>query len=81
MPTRALDQAIGALLAARAIPADWTWFGVPLPGRDSAEGFARQLLIRRSTAKKQLAGGRIDFEYACFLFHHRGEAVRRPGVR
>ncbi|WMX48773.1 IS701 family transposase [Streptomyces roseicoloratus] len=65
---------------------DWTWFEVALPGQDPAEGFAHHLLIRRSTAKKQHAGGRIDFEYAYFLVHHRGEAalpeaVRRAGVR
>ncbi|MFC0843885.1 hypothetical protein ACFH04_09180 [Streptomyces noboritoensis] len=34
-----------------------------LPTRTTApdDGFAHQLLIRRSTEKKQLAGGRVDF--------------------
>jgi hypothetical protein len=48
---------------------DWTWFEVTLPGQMPAEGFAHQLLIRRSTDKKQLAGGRVDYEYAYFLIH------------
>jgi SRSO17 transposase len=65
---------------------DWAWFEVALPGQQPADGFAHHLLIRRSTDKKQLAGGRVDFEYAYFLVHHRRdaalpEAVRRAGVR
>ncbi|MGY4967594.1 IS701 family transposase [Streptomyces sp. 900105245] len=65
---------------------DWTWFEVTLPGQEPADGFAHHLLIRRSTEKKQLAGGRVDYEYAYFLVHHQrdaalGEAVRRAGVR
>ena len=65
---------------------DWTWFDVALPGQQPADGFAHHLLIRRSTDKKQLAGGRVDFEYAYFLVHHRrdaalGEAVCRAQVR
>ncbi len=36
---------------------DWTWFEVTLPNQEPAEGFAHHLLIRRSTDKKQLAGG------------------------
>ncbi|MGI5192786.1 hypothetical protein ACQEVY_03875 [Streptomyces sp. CA-288835] len=56
-----------------------------LPGQEPADGFAHHLLIRRSTRKKQLAGGRVDFEYAYFLVHHRRdaalpEAVCRAGV-
>jgi SRSO17 transposase len=62
---------------------DWTWFEVDLPGQHPAAGFAHHLLIRRSTDKKQLAGGRVDFEYAYFLVHHppgRGPAGgRSPG--
>jgi hypothetical protein len=59
-----------------------TTVGRPVP----AYGFAHHLLIRRSTDKKQLAGGCVDFEYAYFLVHHRrdaalGEAVCRAGVR
>jgi SRSO17 transposase len=65
---------------------DWAWFEVTLPGQEPADGFAHHLLIRRSTQKKQLAGGRVDFEYAYFLVHHPRdaalpEAVRRAGVR
>ncbi|MFS4093372.1 IS701 family transposase [Streptomyces sp. AF1A] len=65
---------------------DWTWFEVTLPGQAPADGFAHHLLIRRSTGKKQLAGGRVDFEYAYFLVHHPRdaalpEAVRHAGVR
>jgi len=65
---------------------DWAWFDVVLPGQEPADGFAHHLLIRRSTRKKQLAGGRVDFEYAYFLVHHRRdaalpEAVCRAGVR
>ncbi|MFD7057263.1 transposase [Streptomyces mirabilis] len=41
---------------------DWAWFDVVLPGQEPADGFAHHLLIRRSTRKKQLAGGRVDFE-------------------
>jgi SRSO17 transposase len=65
---------------------DWTWFEVTLPGQQPADGFAHHLLIRRSTDKKQLAGGQTDFEYAYFLVHHQRdaalpEAVCRAGVR
>ena len=65
---------------------DWTWFQVALPGQDPADGFTHSLLIRRSTEKKQLARGRIDYEYAYFLVHHPvgatlAEAVRRADVR
>jgi SRSO17 transposase len=65
---------------------DWTWFEVALPQQAPAPGFAHHLLIRRSTDKKRLAGGRVDFEYAFFLVHHPAEAalpeaVRRAGVR
>ncbi|MFD5065802.1 hypothetical protein [Streptomyces sp. NPDC058394] len=60
--------------------------GVTLPGQMPADGFAHQLLIRRSTGKKQPAGGRVDFEYAYFLVHAPTgapvtEAVCRAGVR
>lgn len=65
---------------------DWTWFAVDLPGQSPADGFAHNLLIRRSTQPKHLAGGRVDFEYAYFLIHAPHdtplvEAVRRAGVR
>ncbi|GHD48962.1 hypothetical protein GCM10010317_027150 [Streptomyces mirabilis] len=50
-----------------------------------AEGFAHQLLIRRSTDKKQLASGRLDYEYAYFLIRAPAadpvtEAIVRAGV-
>ncbi|WP_394346826.1 hypothetical protein [Streptomyces dangxiongensis] len=43
-------------------------------------------MIRRSTEKKQLAGGHVDFEYAYFLVHAPAadpvtEAIVRAGVR
>ncbi|MCQ9179212.1 IS701 family transposase [Streptomyces sp. IBSBF 2953] len=65
---------------------DWAWFEVTLPGQMPAEGFAHRLLIRRSTEKKQLAGGRVDFEYTYFLIHAPAadpvtEAIVRAGVR
>jgi len=65
---------------------DWTWFEVMLPTQQPTDGFAHWLLIRRSTEKKQLAGGRIDYEYGYFLIHAPRdsaitEAVRRAGVR
>ena len=65
---------------------DWTWFEVTLPGQMPAEGFAHRLLIRRSTEKKRLAGGRVDHEYAYFLVHAPAngpvtEAIVRAGVR
>ncbi|MFB8137986.1 IS701 family transposase [Streptomyces mirabilis] len=61
---------------------DWTWFEVTLPGQIPADGFVHQLLIRRSTEKKQLADGRVDFEYAYFLVHApAAEAIVRAGVR
>ncbi|MGW1785064.1 hypothetical protein ACWCQQ_39105 [Streptomyces sp. NPDC002143] len=51
-----------------------------------ADGFDHQLLIRRSTERKQLAGGRVDFEYTYFLVHTPAddpvtEAITRAGVR
>lgn len=54
---------------------DWAWFEVVLAAQQPADGFAHHLLIRRSTEKKQLAGGRVDFEYAYFLVHHRRDAA------
>ncbi|WP_422397446.1 IS701 family transposase [Streptomyces acidiscabies] len=65
---------------------DWAWFEVALPGQMPADGFAHRLLIRRSTEKKQLSGGRVDFEYAYFLVHAPAadpvsEAIVRAGVR
>nr|WP_239149229.1 IS701 family transposase [Streptomyces sp. SID12501] len=65
---------------------DWTWFEVTLPGQMPADGFAHRLLIRRSTGKKQLAGGRVDYKYAYFLIHAPAadpvtEAIVRAGVR
>ncbi|MET8981386.1 hypothetical protein ABZX85_37900 [Streptomyces sp. NPDC004539] len=51
-----------------------------LPGRQPADGFAHHLLIRRSIEKKQLAGGRVDFEYVCFLVHHRPDAALAEAV-
>jgi SRSO17 transposase len=65
---------------------DWAWFEVTLPGQMPAGGFAHRLLIRRSTDKKQLAGGRVDFEHAYFLVHAPAtdpvtEAIVRAGVR
>jgi len=65
---------------------DWAWFEVTLPGQMPADGFAHRLLIRRSTGKKQLAGGRVDFEYAYFLVHAPAtdpvtEAIAKAGVR
>jgi len=48
---------------------DWTVFEVEVTGQDAAKGFEHHLLIRRSTEKKRLAGGRIDYEYAYFLAH------------
>ncbi|MFD3471885.1 hypothetical protein ACFWWM_37240 [Streptomyces sp. NPDC058682] len=65
---------------------DWAWFEVTLPGQVPAVGFAHQLLIRRSTGKKQLTNGRLDFENAYFLVHAPAddpvtEAFVRAGVR
>ncbi|MCD9878940.1 IS701 family transposase [Streptomyces guryensis] len=65
---------------------DWAWFDVTLPGQMPADGFAHWLLIRRSTDKKQLARGRVDFEYAYFLVHAPStdpvtEAIVKAGVR
>ncbi len=48
---------------------DWTLFAVTVAGQEPADGFEHQVLIRRSTHKKQLAGGRFDHEYAYFLVH------------
>ncbi|WP_051970804.1 hypothetical protein [Kitasatospora azatica] len=48
---------------------DWTLFGVKVTGQEPADGFEHQLLIRHSTHKKKLAGGRYDYEYAYFLVH------------
>lgn len=65
---------------------DWTVFAVKVKDQQPAEGFAHQLLIRRSTHKKQLAGGRFDFEYAYFLVHApvdtpAGAAIEQAGTR
>jgi SRSO17 transposase len=65
---------------------DWTCFEVAVTGQSPADGFAHHLLIRRSTEKKQLAGGRIDYEYAYFLIHApagtpASEMIARSGVR
>ncbi len=65
---------------------DWTAFEVRVTGQEPAPGFAHRLLIRRSTEKKQLAGGRIDYEYAYFLAHAPTatpvpEMISRAGVR
>ncbi|MCC9704895.1 hypothetical protein E4N62_06275 [Streptomyces sp. MNU76] len=59
---------------------------VTLPGQMPADGFAHRLPIRRSTEEKQLAGGRVDFEYAYFLVHAPADdpvtkAIVRAGVR
>jgi hypothetical protein len=56
---------------------DWAWFEVILPGQKPADGFAHPLLIRRSTEKKQLADGRVDFEYVL----PRPRPRHRPGHR
>lgn len=48
---------------------DWTLFEVEVTGQEPAGGFEHQLLVRRSTHKKQLAGGRFDYEYTYFLVH------------
>ena len=55
-------------------------------GIETAEGFEHQLLIRRSTHRKQLAGGRFDYEYAFFLVHAptdtpAGVAIEQAGIR
>lgn len=65
---------------------DWTCFEVAVTGQAPADGFAHHLLIRRSTEKKQLAGDRVDYEYAYFLIHAPtgvpvGEMITRCGVR
>lgn len=65
---------------------DWTLFAVTVKGEQPASGFEHQLLLRRSTHKKQLAGGRFDFEYAYFLVHAPAgtpltEAVAQAGIR
>lgn len=65
---------------------DWTCFEVSVTGQAPADGFAHHLLIRRSTEKKHLAGGRIDYEYAYFLIHALtttpvSEMISRSGVR
>lgn len=48
---------------------DWTCFEIKITGQQPADGFAHWLLIRRSTDKKHLAGGRFDYEYGYFLAH------------
>jgi SRSO17 transposase len=48
---------------------DWSVFAVTVTGQGAAEGFEHHLLIRRSTDKKQLAGGRFGYEVAYFLVH------------
>jgi SRSO17 transposase len=65
---------------------DWTWFAVTVKGQEPADGFEHHLLIRRSTHKKRLAGGRIDYQYAYFLVHApigapAGEAISHAGAR
>lgn len=65
---------------------DWTSFEVEVTGQDPAPGFAHWLLVRRSTDKKQLAGGRTDYESAFFLVHAPmgtpvPEMICRAGVR
>lgn len=65
---------------------DWTLFTVKVTGQEPAEGFEHQMLIRRSTHKKQLAGGRLDYEYAYFLVHatagtRAGAAIDQAGIR
>lgn len=65
---------------------DWTAFEVTVTGQEPAPGFAHWLLVRRSTEKKQLAGGRVDYEYAFFLVHAPAgtpvpEMISRAGVR
>ena len=65
---------------------DWTAFEVRVTGQEPAPGFAHRLLVRRSTEKKQLAGGRVDYEYAFFLVHAPTgtpvpEMISRAGVR
>lgn len=65
---------------------DWTLFAVAVKGEEPASGFEHHVLIRRSTHKKQLAGGRFDFEYAYFLVHAPvgttlTEAVAQAGIR
>jgi SRSO17 transposase len=65
---------------------DWTVFAVRVKDQEPADGFEHQLLIRRSTHKKQLAGGRFDFEYAYFLVHAPaatpvGAAIDQAGIR
>lgn len=65
---------------------DWTLFAVQVTGQEPAAGFEHRLLIRRSTHKKQLAGGRFDYEYAYFLVHAPvgtpvGAAIEQAGIR
>lgn len=65
---------------------DWTLFAVRLPTQEPADGFEHQLLIRRTTHKKKLAGGRFDYEYAYFLVHAptgtpATAAIEQAGVR
>jgi SRSO17 transposase len=65
---------------------DWTVFQVQVTGQEPAEGFEHHLLIRRSTEKKQLAGGRFDYEVAYFLVHApigtpAADMIAQAGVR
>ncbi|MET9914352.1 hypothetical protein ABZZ74_47945, partial [Streptomyces sp. NPDC006476] len=65
---------------------DWTAFEATVTGQELAPGFAHWLLVRRSTEKKLLAGGRIDYEYAFFLGHAPTgtpvpQMISRAGVR
>jgi SRSO17 transposase len=65
---------------------DGTAFEVTVTGKDPAPGFVHRLLIRRSTEKKQLAGGRIDYEYGYLLVHAPTatpvpEMISRAGAR
>ncbi|MGA5135546.1 IS701 family transposase, partial [Streptomyces olivoreticuli] len=65
---------------------DWTCFKVTVKDQQPADGFAHWLLIHRSTEKKQLAGGRIDYEYGYFLAHAprataATELISQAGIR
>ncbi len=65
---------------------DWTCFAVHVKDQEPADGFEHQLLIRRTTHKKKLGGGRYDFEYAYFLVHApvgtpAADAISQAGIR
>ncbi|MFJ9821128.1 IS701 family transposase [Streptomyces sp. NPDC101151] len=57
---------------------DWTVFEVELAEQAPADGYVHRLLIRRSTKKKHLAGGRFDYDYA-YLPGPRADAHPGPG--